>query len=171
MRRLDLCSSRTSYRSLFLICNILARQIRCNRRPVGPTPEKRGFSGTGILMSALPYRQCLHGVRTRLLRGNPYGLCGVLNKHERNQSRLLFQADALDVNSRAEGPSWRTFHVALGRARHSENATFAILNFVVQIPSCQLSPKSDAGTLEMICHRPSAFAPSTRAFRQNIAQR
>jgi hypothetical protein len=42
---------------------------------------------------------------------------------------------------------------------------------VIKILLCQLPPKNDAGALELICRRLSAFVPLTRICRQNIAQR
>ena len=48
--------------------------------------------------------------------------------------------------------------------------TFATARSVVKILSCLLSPKNDAGTLELIWHKSSAFAPLTRACHQNTVR-
>src|ERR1017187_738376 len=47
---------------------------------------------------------------------------------------------------------------------------FCYCQHCVNNPTCQLKPENNAGTLGLICHRPLAFAPSTRACPQNIAR-
>ena len=56
--------------------------------------------------------------------------------------------------------------VLVSSSRHIQIAALSLCE-----DSCQLTLEIDAGSLESICHRRSEFVHSTRACRQNTAQR